>query len=142
MARVVDVAEYILHKTGRITTWKLHKLVYFSQAWHAVWEGRPLFNERIEAWANGPVVRELYKRHAGKFQVGTVRGDSNALDDGERESIDIIVDFYGQYNGQQLSDITHSEKPWQDARKGLGPHVRGQRQISLESMTEYYESLR
>jgi uncharacterized phage-associated protein len=32
MASVHDVASYILHKTGSISTWKLQKLAYYSQA--------------------------------------------------------------------------------------------------------------
>ena len=37
MASVYDVAAYILEKQGAMTTWKLQKLVYYSQAWSLVW---------------------------------------------------------------------------------------------------------
>ncbi len=57
MASAHDVGKYVLEKRGSMTTWKLQKLVYYSKAWHLVWEGEPLFPEHIEAWANGPVVR-------------------------------------------------------------------------------------
>ena len=56
---VFDVAAYILDKLGPISTIKLQKLVYYCQAWSLVWDEEPLFSERIEAWVNGPVVREL-----------------------------------------------------------------------------------
>jgi hypothetical protein len=46
-----DFAAYVLAEQGEMTTWKLQKLVYYSQAWHLVWDGEPLFTERIEAWA-------------------------------------------------------------------------------------------
>jgi len=59
MANVRDVAQYILGKVGQTSTWKLQKLVYYSQAWHSVWEDEPLFDAGIEAWANGPVCPEL-----------------------------------------------------------------------------------
>jgi uncharacterized phage-associated protein len=55
MPSVLDVAQYILQRSGGMTTGKLQKLVYYSQAWSLVWDQRPLFNERIEAWANGPI---------------------------------------------------------------------------------------
>ena len=61
MADVFDVAKYILEKQGSMTTMKLQKLVYYSQAWSIVWDEKPIFAERIEAWASGPVVRELWK---------------------------------------------------------------------------------
>ena len=43
MASVFDVAKYILHKLGTVTTWKLQKLVYYCQAWSLVWDDEPLF---------------------------------------------------------------------------------------------------
>jgi len=55
-----DVAAYILKNGGRMSVMKLQKLVYYSQAWHLVWEDKRLFSDRIEAWANGPVVPNLY----------------------------------------------------------------------------------
>ena len=38
MASVRDVAQYVLSKTGKITTWKLQKLIYHAQAWRLVWD--------------------------------------------------------------------------------------------------------
>lgn len=69
MANVFDVAKYILHKKGPMTTMKLQKLVYYCQAWSLVWDGKPIFEEKIQAWASGPVVRELYNEHRGVFII-------------------------------------------------------------------------
>ena len=78
MANVLDVAAYILQEHGPMTTWKLQKLVYYGQAWSFVWDDDELFPEEIEAWANGPVVRELYNAHKGRFRVrGIGGGDSS-----------------------------------------------------------------
>lgn len=44
---VFDVAAYILLKMGKMTTMKLHKLLYYSQAWNLVWCEEPLFNEKL-----------------------------------------------------------------------------------------------
>lgn len=68
---VLDVAAYILSQHGPMSHMKLQRLVYYSQAWHLVWEGTPLFPERIEAWANGPVVPVLYEALQGEFFVDT-----------------------------------------------------------------------
>ena len=38
MANVHDVAVYILQKRGKMSAMKLQKLVYYSRAWHLVWE--------------------------------------------------------------------------------------------------------
>ena len=69
MASVHDLAAYILKKQGPMTAMKLQKLVYYCQAWSLVWDDRPMFTARIEAWASGPVVRDLYKEHAGKYNL-------------------------------------------------------------------------
>jgi uncharacterized phage-associated protein len=69
MARAVDVARYILTKTGEMTAMKLQKLVYYSQAWSLVWDESPLFEDDIQAWAYGPVVPVLYGYHKGQFKV-------------------------------------------------------------------------
>ena len=61
MASVFDVANWFLSK-GSVTHKKLQKLCYYSQAWHcALYDGTPLFAERIEAWVHGPVIPELYR---------------------------------------------------------------------------------
>ena len=62
---VLDVAASILKHQGAMTTWKLQKLCYYSQAWSLVWDDEPLFTEKIEAWANGPVIPDLYQNIAG-----------------------------------------------------------------------------
>jgi uncharacterized phage-associated protein len=137
-----DVAAYILDKSGPMTAMKLQKLVYYSQAWHLVWEGTELFPENIEAWANGPVVRELYDVHRGMLNVGTwPAGNAAALDDAERSSIDAVLNFYGDKTAFWLSELTHAEDPWKEAREGLAPGVRSNREITPASMQEYYSSL-
>jgi uncharacterized phage-associated protein len=144
MARAIDVAAYILKQQGRMTTMKLQKLVYYSQAWHATWEGERLFSARIEAWANGPVCPDLYRRHRGVFQLGwkdLADADISRLKTHERESIDIVLAEYGGKSAQYLSDLTHREPPWRETRKGLAPHERSNREIPLERMVEYYESI-
>jgi uncharacterized phage-associated protein len=143
MASVYDVAAYILSKTGPISAWKLQKLVYYSQAWRATWRDVPLFPNRIEAWANGPVCPDLYVHHRGQFTVDSIAvGNAAMLTKEEVRDIDNVVEFYDRYNGQQLSDITHAEQPWLNGRAGLAANERGQNQITLESITEYYGSLK
>ena len=141
MASVHDVAAYIIEKQGPMTAMKLEKLVYYAQAWSLVWDERPLFRERIEAWAAGPVVPALYYRHRGQFQVNEWEGNPGALTDNERETINAVLRFYGNKSSQWLSDLTHNEEPWIKARAGLAPLERGNREITPASMAEYYESL-
>ncbi|MCE3231595.1 MAG: hypothetical protein K0R52_1523 [Alphaproteobacteria bacterium] len=140
-----DVAKYILEKQGPMTAMKLQKLVYYAQAWSLVWgEETPLFNENIEAWVNGPVVPELYKSHSGMFKVDAQtipKGNSSVLNNDQKDTINRILKYYGSKDSQWLSDLTHLEDPWKNARHGLLPNERGGQVISLQSMSEYYSSI-
>jgi|SRR5665213_2251916 len=142
MATVHDVASYILKKYGPTTPMKLQKLVYYCQAWSLVWDEKPLFAARIEAWINGPVIPVLYNKHKGQFKISEWEwGNSKALNTQQIETIDGVVVFYGSKTAQWLSDLTHRERPWRDARAGLEDGERGNKEISLASLHEYYSSL-
>lgn len=143
MATVHDVAAYILCKAGPMTAMKLQKLLYYSQAWSLVWDDRPMFKARIEAWANGPVVPEVYREHRGVFTVGKnwSKGDATTLDTEERHTVNAVLKFYGDKSSQWLSNLTHEEAPWRDARRGLASAERGDTVITHEAMREYYSVL-
>lgn len=142
MANVHDVAAYILSRLGQMSAMKLQKLVYYSQAWHLVWDDGPLFPERIEAWANGPVVYKLYDLHRGRFSVAEwPDGDAGKLTKSERETVDIVLNTYGHLDGRKLSHLTHSESPWADARRGLSPTARSNAEITKEALQMYYSTV-
>jgi uncharacterized phage-associated protein len=142
MADVYDVAQYILDKLGPMTAWKLQKLVYYSQAWSLVWDERPLFAARIEAWANGPVAPDLYNQHRGHFIVRKIDlGFPGRIDKDGQETIDAVLGYYGDKHAQWLSDLTHAEAPWKDARGDLASGAPCQNEITHEAMAAYYESL-
>lgn len=141
--RAIDLADYILQKLGSMSSMKLQKLAYYSQVWSLVWTERELFLEEIEAWANGPVVRSLYRKHRGHFRIGKgfFGGEVDRLTDEQRSVVDKVLGFYGQKDPQWLSNLTHLETPWINARQGLAPGERGENVISKESILEYYSSL-
>ena len=143
MATACDVAAYILDRHGPMTAMKLQKLVYYSQAWSLVWDEQPLFEEQVEAWANGPVIPDLYREHRGRFRLrpGDIPGDPGVLTHDQRETVDAVVDGYGRLTAHQLSELSHREEPWRRARRGLSPGERGNAVISQAAMFEYYDSL-
>ena len=69
MANIFNVARYILSHKGKMSTWKLQKLCFYSQAWALAWTEKPLFEEDFEAWTNGPVSPTLFDAHRGRFSV-------------------------------------------------------------------------
>lgn len=140
LANVFDVAAYILENQGEMTTMKLQKLLYYCQAWSLVWDESPLFGNNIEGWANGPVVREIYDAHRGRFKISRadIDGIPNNLDDRQKDTINAVLEAYGPKSSQWLSDLTHQEWPWRETRQGLAPGERGSGIISQSSMAEYY----
>jgi uncharacterized phage-associated protein len=146
MADVFDVAQYILQKKGSMTVMKLQKLVYYCQAWSLVWDDKPLFNEEIQAWTNGPVVRALYDVHKamGLFQIDASLlpdGDVRNLTKNQIETIDVVLAAYGDKSARWLSDLAHMEDPWIKAREGYEEGMPCVNEITHESMAEYYGSL-
>jgi len=144
MTSVHDVAAYILKQRGPMTAMKLQKLVYYAQAWSLVWDSRPLFREPIQAWANGPVAPDLYREHKGLFTLeasNLQKGSPSRLSAAAKATIDGVLRFYGPKSAHWLSELTHREPPWRDARKGLLPGVRSDRPITHAAMAEYYGSL-
>ena len=142
MASVHDVAAYIMRQQGSMTTMKLQKLVYYSQGWSLAWDGEPLFHEEIQAWANGPVVRDLFALHRGKFTVSKwPEGDPEALKPDQKETIDAVLEGYGDLTGQQLSDKTHAERPWIEARGNLALGEISDKVVDLDVMQDYFGGL-
>lgn len=142
--KAIDVAAYILAQIGTCTTMKLHKLLYYCQAWSLVWDEKPLFDDEIQAWANGPVIPNVFYYHKGLYSVSSkdfVTGNPDKLSADQKETIDSVIDFYGKKPAQWLINLTHSEAPWQEARKGLEPMERGHNIITLSAMADYYSSL-
>src|SRR5665648_334241 len=100
MVSVFDVVKYILNKKNNMTAMKLQKLVYYCQAWSIVWDSKPLYKEKIEAWVNGPVVRELYKKHKGMYEIKkdssiASLGDTSKLNENQKETIEAVIRYYG-----------------------------------------------
>lgn len=146
MSTIFVPARHILRIKGEMSSLKLQKLCYYSQAWTMVWDDKPLFNEDFEAWVNGPVCRVLWEYFKGRFTVkfkdiGNEYDDINELTEKEKSNIKSVVDYYGDKTPQYLSDLTHMEDPWKEARKGYAPMEQCNKIITKQSMALYYGSL-
>ena len=126
------IANYFIELSKKedefITPMKLQKLVYFAHGWYLALTGKPLINEKIEAWQYGPVVNSLYQefkiygnngitspaiesRHLGNFRFANII--PTVEDDDVKKLLEKIWDTYGGYTGWQLSNATHLEgTPW------------------------------
>lgn len=146
MANIVSVASYILDCLGSSSTMKLQKLVYYSHAYHLVNNGEPLFPDRFEAWANGPVAPSLFDKHRHQFVISAGYfegyGEFPCLTKSEINSINTVLAALGDLTGVALSNLTHSEDPWKNARAGLKPTERSSTEITQQAIKDYYSSSR
>lgn len=145
MANVFDVARFILEEKGCMSTMKLQKLCYYSQAWSLVWDDNELFPEEFEAWANGPVCVELFHATKGKFSVSAEDepGNSNHLTENQKDTVQKVLDYYYPHDAQWLSELTHMEDPWKNARARAGVPFGAicNEIITKEDMSLYYGGL-
>lgn len=145
-ASVLDVAAYIIEKVKlrTETTFWLQKLVYYSQVSSLVNFKTPLFHQKIEAWANGPVVRELFEKHRGvkKLSAWNTKdlGNPSVLNRNQRLSIDWALDKYASLSGEILSDLTHNEKPWNQARSGFNNQEFCNNEITHQMLSDFYSN--
>ncbi len=137
---VNDVAAAIILELGPMDAMKLEKLAYYCQAWHVAIHASPLFDEPIEAWAQGPVVEALYQQHRGQRQVRSWRGDGSSLPSEASAVVTLVCRKYGHLSGDELSTLTHAELPWRTARGGLPATARSRAVIDLGAMATFYQS--
>jgi uncharacterized phage-associated protein len=72
-----------------------------------------------------------------------ITGAPADLDDGERESIDLVLQAYSDFTAHQLSVMTHREPPWVNARARSGsvPLERSTEPLRDDEIFEYFDSL-
>jgi len=140
------VADYLInfsHEVGDpITNLKLQKLLYYAQGWYLALHDRPLFTERIEAWAHGPTVPPVY----GDFKKWrwdpiTERQDDPHLPKDIEEHLTEVMQVYGIQTAYYLERLTHSERPWLLARGTAAPGEPSNAVISTDEMKLYFRSL-
>jgi uncharacterized phage-associated protein len=143
------VVDYFLHKgqkgNRQISNKKLQKLLYYAQAWSLVIRKGPLFDAPIEAWVHGPAVRDVYLQFK-KFGFNPITKPINQERIGSLSSevcvfLDEVWRIYGALDAPYLEMLTHSERPWQDAREGLRESEISSKEISLDSMRDFYTAM-
>ena len=145
-AKVNDVVAALINELGDLATAKTHRLLYYTQAWHLVWEGVAMFGNKIEAWASGPIVPEVFAQHEGVYllQHAPPGASLRRLTTAERSTIQGVTDFYGAQEGYVLAALAQREAPWMEARAGahLACGERGHALITQQAMRRYYGQLR
>lgn len=142
-----------------ISPLKLQKLLYYIQSWHIAKSNKEiLFSTLPEAWVNGPVYREVYDSYKSVFfrnenivtdldeislseKLLQAQTELNVTDD-QLKLINAVLSSYGKLSDERLVLMTHSERPWNEAREGLSPIDRSDKKLSVESMFQYFNKQR
>ena len=142
MQTVKEVSKAILQQSASpISNLKLQKLLYYVQGWSLGLYQQAAFNERIEAWVHGPVVPEIFHayRHF-RWNPIDVPTDPVSVPASMQGHIGEVLKVYGSLTAVQLEQLSHDEKPWREARKGLLPRAPSNVVISHELMKNFFSS--
>lgn len=121
---------------------KLQKLCFYAKAWYLALYDTNLITEPFEAWVHGAVQPNLYQKYK-IYGFGYIPHVSDVSDIPEtflsfaRE----IYESYGHLSGDELEELNHSEKPWQEARSDLKPWQNSKQEICESTMKEYYRGM-
>jgi len=131
-SKAVQIANHIINGNLKVNNLHLQKLLYYLQVNYMIdYDGRLLFEDKMEKWKLGPVVPNVY--HAFKdyghsliespyrdftfkrnedagFKVEFV--DINLNDKEVEQYIDKCLQDLKQYDRFDLVDFTHKHDPW------------------------------
>lgn len=148
MASAIDVARYFLWLAEQesepeiMTNLRIQKLLYYVQGWALAARGRPLFTERIEAWKKGPVVRsvwQLYTCHGRSPIPSEEAFIGTRLSPADKMFIRSVWEGYKKNSAIALIEMSHSEKPWIEARAGIPDSDPSDAEISNETMESWFQ---
>lgn len=143
-----SLIDYILVKQlyrGPLLHGKLHRLLYYSQAWHLAEHEKPLFTGKFQAWVFGPVCKPLFDllgrnlfEPLGWADITDVFCPEKDLKESVRLHVDGVLEAYGHLTSDQLDNMTTAEDPWLAARSGYARDERCEKEIDEALMGSFY----
>lgn len=106
-----------IEKKKPLTPLQVIKLTYLCQAWMLGMYEMPMFKQNIEAWEYGPVIDDVYqevKKFGSRPVTDLIKAKSGEdFDEYESHILDEVYRVFGEYDGLDLSALTHAEEsPW------------------------------
>ena len=118
-SRALAVADFFLANADPddpITHLKLQKLCAYAKAFALFILDQPLFEEPLEAWKHGPVVRRVYDEYRanGKNVITTTTlpdESRQGFDESELYVLETVNSYYGAYAAPRLRNMSHDDFP-------------------------------
>lgn len=145
----IEIANYFIKKsldTGvEVTPMKLLKLTYLAHGWHLGIFGTELIDEAVCAWKYGPVIESVYHRFKeyGSSRILELHSEDGAYpfpcDKDDYVFLDEVWDAYKNFNGIELSAITHeTNSPWDIVWNKQGGCSKSKAVIPNDLIRQYY----
>ena len=147
VAKALDVARHLIElaaaelEPDHLTPLRLQKLLYYVQGWSLALRDQPMFEEQIQAWTNGPAVSAVwqeFKAYEREPIVNYEESPSSSLSLQDRFFTRLVWEEYKGYSASRLYEKTHNEEPYRQARGDLPLGVPSNREISQQSMKQYF----
>lgn len=157
--KALDVARYVINCSNEyryeISNLKLQKLLYFIQAFYlSSGNCTPCFDDEIEAWKFGPVVKCVYEEYrqfganniprvyeytvfdSEKAETKVYEYSDDIIKKEDRDKILLLIKSFSSFTASQLVDITHRQSPWLNACNS------SDRIITKEAIKEFFLSMK
>lgn len=152
ISSIEAIAQWFLYHCS-VSNKKLQKLCYYAYCWFIVFhndveaanDGRitTLCEDKFQAWIHGPVCPKLYYKYRENGWADIPQSKLKPQLTQDIESLlEQVLDAYGGFSADQLEALSHTEKPWQNARRGIGAGEACTNEISTYDILLYYSSLR
>lgn len=129
----------LIRSFGSFSPKKLQKLCYYVYSIYLKEYNEKIAYVYFEAWVHGPVSPEIYNIYKiyGWNNIPQYNGFID-INDTVYKRVEQIVQKYIVYDAQYLEEMTHSEAPWQIARKGYSKYEPSNVLINDDDILEYY----
>lgn len=150
---IESIAKWFLAQSA-MSHKKLQKLCYYAYAWYIVFANdveaveshlsdiNTLSSSKFQAWIHGPVNPLLYQKYK-KYGWTDIPQEIVSLSFCQQitDLLEQVWDAYGKFSADELEAISHSESPWQNARRNLEPSESCANVIDDYDILRYYSAL-
>ena len=149
--KLADICALIISNT-QVSNLELNKYLYMLQARFMVDNnGMPLFQDDIEAWMYGPVIKDVYDtfKHLGRNRANAdslrdlairsgFNGNSRNLSPEETQYILNTVNALDGVRIEDIVDYTHQSNPWREAWRNYIDYSLPRSEITRESIFDFH----
>ncbi len=150
MTTAIDTARFFLRlaadeepEAAPLTHMHVQKLLYYVQGLSLAYRDAPMFEDEIQAWRHGPVVASVYPVFScyGGNPVPGSEATPVSIRQEDRGFIRTVWDSYRGHSVFALSQMTHEEAPWKDAREGYDRNEPSTEEITQDSLKEFFSEM-